>query len=117
MQFQLVRPLMPGSARGVDGGPRHPGIAGSPEMPRLRPLEVYQLLAEPGPFQELVHRQSTRTSDDGHGAVAAVWLSGGLRNYKPLPPKCLCFLGLRVPRSFVRRPLATGELSARFRHL
>ena len=42
MQFQLVRPLMPGSARGVDGGPRHPGIAGSPEMPRLRPLEVYQ---------------------------------------------------------------------------
>ena len=44
-------------------------------------------------------------------------LSGGLRNYKPLPPKCLCFLGLRVPRSFVRRPLATGELSARFRHL
>ena len=39
MQFQLVRPLIPGSARGVDGGPRHPGIAGSPEMPRLRPLE------------------------------------------------------------------------------
>ena len=23
---------MPGSAPGVDGGPRHPGIAGSPEM-------------------------------------------------------------------------------------
>jgi len=38
-------------------------------------------------------------------------------NYKPLPPKCLCFLGLRVPRIFGRRPLATGELSARFRHL
>ena len=29
-----------GWARGIDRGPRHPGIAGSPEMPRLLPLEV-----------------------------------------------------------------------------
>jgi hypothetical protein len=30
-RLKLFRPLIPGSARGIDGGRRHPGIAGSPQ--------------------------------------------------------------------------------------
>lgn len=39
------------------------------------------------------------------------------KSYRPTPPRCLRFLGLRTPLSFGRRHLAIGDESAFLRHL
>ncbi len=48
---KLFRPWIPSSARGIDGGPRHPGIAGSPKRSfsqLARCLAPIECLANPG---------------------------------------------------------------------
>ena len=68
-----------------------------------------RMLLEPriGPNERRQQGQGPAPSRRGAGPL----------HFKPAPPRCLSFLGLRTPCRLGLRPLATGEESAFFRHL